>query len=540
MFMDALIPWWGPGAGYFGGMMTAPQEVPLTVNAQQEAQPGKSKTGRQPTFAFNAMGIGLDGCSGGVGTFGCALDSNSTNALDAHRRANAKLPSSYPLYRRMRADGIVAIGREIADALVCTNQWSYEPRDETVKPEWVKCIREMWEGRGTFGESHEGYCLREMFLAESCRAKDFGSHTLEVVYGIEDITDEGGEVTGTQLMIDEFLPLLPETTLPLVFQGTRKFAGVRNWGMNGVQVDLEPPYCIRFVYDAEGGDLFGRSRFENFKDWWQLKCEIRDKIRTDLNISIGNIMTVEYPTGSTEEKTAENEAKAATIALSLAKGQSVTMPGISLTTQVELARATVDPSKLRLWKIERLDTGTNSFDGFKAATDLVDEQILFGLLCLPRAVREADHGSKADSEQHTDTQEMLAWKWITYVVGLANNLTDVILVNRFGKEAKGAVQCKAVPLSDDAVKVLKDILTVLLSDKSFALKCIDIKSSLEKIKIKPKADFDQEKLAKEIDVTEDLSSRERMRRGGYKDDEITKIQGERAKEDAIPTDKDGL
>jgi hypothetical protein len=52
-------------------------------------------------------------------------------------------------------------------------------------------------------------------------------------------------------------------------------------------------------------------------------------------------------------------------------------------------------------------------------------------------VREADHGSKADSEQHTDSMVSMVWRWITYVTGIAQNITDTILVQRFGRKPRG-------------------------------------------------------------------------------------------------------
>jgi hypothetical protein len=545
MFYDVNpFPWWGPGG--FGGIngVQVPEEVPLTVDPNGKPLRSGGLTSRQSLFSPSNPQYGpitnTDYSSGPISSLDAARDSNSTNALGAMKRATRRITSNYYNYRRMRADGIVAIGREFADALICTAQWTYEKCDENVDEEWVDAVHDMWEGRGLVGESHEGYSLREFFLSESCRARDHGNHTLEIVYG----DDDDGLTT-----VDEFLPCLPENTRPLVFANTRKFAGVRNWGVNGAQVDLEPAYCVRFIYDGEGGDLFGRSRFENCKDWIQVKWEIRDKIRTDLNISIGNIMKVGYPVDDNNDsaKTLQNEQKGATIGISLAKGLCVTYPTFSTKTMLSLAQAGIDVTKLDTWKINRLDTGTNSFDGFKAAVDLVDEQILFGLLTLPRAVREADHGSKADSEQHTDSMVSMVWRWITYVSGIAQNITDTILVQRFGLGAKGQVRVKPVPLSDESKAILSQIFTQLLSDKSLALKVLDIKSGLEKLQVKTLPDFDQEELAAQMDQAAEaaglgdvLSSREKMRRGGYKEQDISRIQKEKATEDAIPMDEDKL
>jgi hypothetical protein len=79
------------------------------------------------------------------------------------------------------------------------------------------------------------------------------------------------------------------------------------------------------------------------------------------------------------------------------------------------------------------------------------------------------------------------------------------------------------------------------------LKVLDIKSGLEKLQVKTLPDFDQEELATQMDQAAEaagmgdvLSSREKMRRGGYDEPAIDKIQKERATEDAIPTDEDGL
>lgn len=531
-------PWWGPaGFGFLGGVQV-PEEVAGAPAKGETAVKDGSRTQRQSVFSpYNPMyGPVVEGIDAWPSSINGARDSNGSNPLQALLRSTRKIASNYFSYRKMRADGVVAIGREIADALVSTNQWTYEAADESVPTEWVEHVQTMWEGRGIEGESHEGFSLREYFLTESCRAHDYGNHTLEVAYG-ED--DDGMTV------IDEFLPLLPENTRPLVYTGTRKFAGVRNYGISGNEVDLEPEYCVRFIYDSEGGDLFGRSRFENCKDWIQLKWDIRDKIRTDLNISIGNIMTVGYPMDDTGDagKTALNEAKARTIGISLAKGLTVTVPGHSLKNQMAMAQAGIDPAKVKAWDINRLDTGTNSFDGFKIATDLVDEQILFGMLCLPRAVREADHGAKADAEQHTDSMSTMSWKRIIYSAGLAQNKTDIVLMQCYGPEARGKVKIKPTPIDDETIAVLKAIYTVLLSDKALALKMLDVKADAEKLKLKLNPNFDQDKLVKQMDAEsarEDLSSSERLRHLGYDEDGIKRVKKERAEDDAIPKDDDGL
>jgi hypothetical protein len=283
---------------------------------------------------------------------------------------------------------------------------------------------------------------------------------------------------------------------------------------------------------------------ENCKDWIQLKWDIRDKIRTDLNTAIGNTMKVGYPMGTTAALTAENQTKAAQIGISLAKGMTVTYPEFSMAEQIRLATAGVDASKLSAWKIDRLDTGENNFTGFKVAIDLTDEQILFGFLVLPRSVREADHGAKADAEQHTISMGTMAWRWISYVVGMVNNITDDILEQNWGKQARGSVRVKAAPISDKALEILKGIFTELLKDKGLALKILDIKSGLEKLQIKMLPDFDQAVLAQQMAVEagggEAVSSAERLRKMGYSDAEIKKIQDEKAEQDSVPVDPDGL
>jgi hypothetical protein len=531
---------WGPPVIGFGGSATlqAPEEIIGTPPASGKKADDLEKTTKTRRQSAGPPTAGDWVIGGGIGAYwgGTPLDSNTLASTGtAMAIAAGRLAGTYFNYRRMRADGIVAIGREIADALVCMNKWSYEGKDDSVDPARVELVKNTWEGYGGNGGAQQGVTLREYILSESCRAKDYGNHTMEIVWG--DTPDGGTTVT-------ELLPLLPENTKPLVFENSRTFAGVRNWGLKSGPVDLTPQYCVRFIYDSEGGDLFGRSRMENCKDWIQLKWDIRDKIRTDLNTAIGNTMSIGYPMGTTTALTAENERKAAQIGICLSKGMTVTYPEFSMADQIRLATSNVDASKLSAWKINRLDTGENNFDGFKVAVDLTDEQILFGLLVLPRSVKEAEHGAKADAEQHTISMGTMAWRWISYVVGIVNNITDDILEQNFGKEARGSVRVKAAPISDESIAILKEILKVMLgANPTLALKMLDIKSLLEKLQIKMLPDFDQAMLAQQLAANaagDVLSSAERLRHMGYDDERIKKIQDEKAEQDAVPADPDGL
>lgn len=488
-------PYWTTGAGMGYGTMQVPAEVPTTPKESGPAIEGV-KTGRQMIFnpsPDNSSFFG--GLGGAIGTYNPynPIDSDSTGSVqNAVGRAIQSLASTYFNYRRMRSDGIVAIGRAMADALISLNKWEYRPRDPKSdhNKETAGRIERMWETKGSMGTANQGVSLREFMLSESCRAKDYGNHTLEVVYG----EDEDGYT-----IIHELLQCLPETTRPLVVQGTRTFAGVRNWGMNTPPVDLSPEYCVRFIYDAEGGSLFGRSRFENCKDWIALKWAGRDKIRTDMNIAIGNTMMVGYPQDDDNDptKTAQNKVNAGIIGVSVSNGLTVSYPTFSMKSQVAMAQAGVDASKLRAWPIDRLNTGQNSFAGFKIAIDLMDEQILFGLICLPRSVREANHGSRADAAQHTDSMGLMAWVWITYVCGLAQNMTDDVLV-QWGEE-RGSVAAVPAPLDDETVTILRLCLTTLLTGTpELGPKILDLKALCDKLGVRTLDGFDQQKMVDEL------------------------------------------
>lgn len=515
-WMNAYSTWVGLGGYLVGGQIA--EEVPAKpANTTVEEGP---KTSQQLRSRPDMDGYGF---SGGVDCCGPML---ATKGAFCRR-----LGSNYSSYRRMRADGIVAIGREIADSLVCIEPWTYEGRDETVKPEWVDLIKNTWEGFGGMGKSHQGLTLREFMLSESCRAKDYGNATLERVWG---------ENEQRQTTVVEMNPLLPERTRPLVVQGTRTFAGVRNWGLNGAEVDLDPQYCVRFVYDSEGGDFFGRSRFENIMEWIDLKWFIRGKMRQDANIAIGNQMQVFYPADKAGEKT--NETSARYILKALTNGQGIIAPDFSIAQKEAMSKNSMDPTKLRAWTIERLDTGTPSFDAFKTAIDLVDEQILFGMLVLPRSVKEAEHGAKADAEEHTDTMAMMAWRWITYVVGIANNITDDILEQNFGKEARGAVRVKPVPIDDASIAIIQQIMVTILSNNpDLAAKVLDIKANMEKLGLKMLPDFDQQQVAIAIAAkgkSDLLPASEQLKHIGYDEKDAKRLQDEKARE--VPTDEDGL
>jgi hypothetical protein len=567
------MPIWGPYTS--GWLPNAPEDVPAPKqngNGRMKIDDGP-KTSRQATMPAGTWGDGLAGAA--CNAYGAPVDSNNSSKSQALAQANKRPASTYANYRKMRNDGIVAIGRELADALVCVNTWSYDiaPDYDAQKirasikelqaqdtsdlqvdnaaeiknlqkklavywrvKEASERVKKMWESKGALGSSNQGIPLRAFLLSDSNRAKDFGNHTLEIVYGDDEDQDEGESYT----VVQEFLQLRPDHTKPLIYEGTRKFAGVRNWGMGGEPVDLTPEYCDRFVYDAEGGDLFGRSRFENCSEWIGLKWDTRDKIRTDLNIAIGNIIDSSYPQGANDQETTANEAKAATAAIGLSRGLTVTTPNFSLADQMTMIRNGIDPSKLSLYRMKRLDVGNNNFDGFKVAIDLEDEQILFGLLTLPRSVKEAQHGAKADAEEHTDSMAIMAWKWITYVAGTAQIVTDNIL-EQWGLP-RGCVVIKPSPLDDQTLSILKEILVSLITgNPQLGLKTIDLKSLFEKLDIKTLPDFDQAVFAQAAAANgaagDVISNREKLRHVyGNDETKINKIMEEKRTEDKVPTD----
>jgi hypothetical protein len=301
---------------------------------------------------------------------------------------------------------------------------------------------------------------------------------------------------------------------------------------------------VRFIYDGEGGDLFGRSRFENCKDDIQIKREIKSKLRTDLNTSIGNTMIVTFPMGETAEETEGNQRKAATIGVMTSQGQTITVPGFSLQDQINFITNKVDPTKIAPYGIRRLETNPTAMPGFRVAVDLVNEEILFGLLVLPRAVREADHGAKADAEQHTSTTALLAQGWLSYVAGLANEKTAIVLEQNYGPKMRDAVRIKAAPLDDESIGILRKILELLVAgDSSLAMKMIDIRAMLSKLKVKERPGFDQDAILQEQAATsaaDDLSTRERLRAKGYDENRIKAILEEKRSEDVVPQDPDGL
>lgn len=523
----------GPGWGNWASMQVAAEVPAPKVDAKVDEE---AKTTRQTMVQPSHMiGEGLGGPVNGYAGYADTARGNVGLAARHHR----PLASTYMNYRRMRNDGIVAIGRELADALVCVNEWSYEPTDDSdTAKEYADRLKTMWESPGALGSAHQGTPLRMFLLTESNRAKDYGNYNFEIVYG-----EYGDDETYT--VVTDLPPLLPENTRPLIVQGMRTFAGLRNIGVNGAEIDLTPQYCLRLVFDAEG-DLFGRSRFENCKEWIQIKWETRDKIRTDLNVSIGNIMTVKYPTSDsgTLQDTAINEQKAATIGISLSRGLTVTVPDFSMQQKLALARGGIDPTKLTAWDISRLQTGPNSFAGFDSALTTEDTQILYGLLTLPRSVRESKNSSRADSEQHTDSMGTMAWRWIVSVTGAAQLMSEECLEQWGGKSARKLVKIKPSPLDDATVALYKDFLIALVTGSpELGTKLADLTSMCEKLGIKILKTFDQEKYNIQVSAKnagDTLSSGEKLRQIGFPDEKVKQIQGEKKTEDTVPTDEDGL
>ena len=486
--------------GGFGTVGTITTNQPIQIDApppNPNVTPtpnDKEQTGRQlqplidAAFSYGQWQAQFTPWSGTVRT----TDNASTYGLQMNA---VGIPAAiYANWNIIRDETMVEIGRAVADAIISNAQLvvegvEQEDAEDEALTERVEKVRQMWSK------------LWPQFLAESAYAKDDGNHTLEVVYGHD---DEGWQI------VSALHPLAVQSTLPLVYNDSKTFAGVRNYSITNDgsgQTDIAPEYCIRMVYQSKAGNLYGRSRFMAIRRWVQTKWGLMQKLSLSGESSIGNLFDISYPVSDRSQsdplfntETAANRMQAENIGMAAGKAGFYTRPTLSANHRAQLTKIGLKPSDLDPWQVNLVETKANAFGDFKAAFDTCDEQILLGMCVLPQAIKEGDNsGARAVAGTHTETMVAMANPWLSYLCGLLQEKTDLVCELNEGKAARGTVRVYGV-IDDETVATVETIMTTLLSkDLNTLAKVVEIKPLLAKIGFKPRDGFDQDKMVQDAD-----------------------------------------
>lgn len=412
-----------------------------------------------PANAYSrSLGFGIDSAMGDLGGF------------------RPPKPASYFTYIEMLRDPTIRLARQVVTAPLLATPWIYYHKPN-IPQEWIDLVTE------TLDEN------RLHLLEQGIKSLDFGWRALELIWGVKDMG-----LNRYRYIIQKFKSLTSDDwrTRILADEKTGSFAGIRQYpngfGDTSKTVDLTPLNCLLFTNDMDTDDFYGRSRLENCRREFYESLEIRDMMAKTLRKVSGIVAIIKYSgvlehdaTGQPIDIVAELKAKLA----DLASGNSILLRNLVAGADPDDLRNLPELAKASLNDVQFYNAGDQSatLTSYMSLINNYDVKFVRAWLRSERTATESDHGSRADSQQHTDTgmtDSELIHESITSTINCY--AVDRLLTVNFGPDAKGAVWIKPAPIVDWKRETARAILKQLLTTSNTAGPTgekIDVRSVLE-------------------------------------------------------------
>lgn len=346
----------------------------------------------------------------------------------------------YTTYRLMLAVPPLALVRAATKATMKSAEWSVEVDDE--------------------GPSDAADYLQNIFvdrkaelLNDMVRAIDYGNQPFEKVWA-----NEGGFWT-----IKRLKPLLPDLTDYKV-NDAGDIVGLRNGA-----AELDAGKCFVVTYDAEAGNVYGRSRCENLRNTafraWTDTLEKFGKYTTRVS---GAQPVVWYPPGQVRDKDGnlkDSQEVARDVASKLAQSSGICIPTIYSEDAKGLAMDNSKLAELLAWRLEMFEGKTDHAKAFLESLAAFESWFCMGWLWPPRSMLEGQFGTKAEAGTHQDLGVTIAEQDLADMLTQLNRqCVDDVLVTNWGEEARGTARIKAAPLNDEAIAMQREIVKALMTN----------------------------------------------------------------------------
>lgn len=361
---------------------------------------------------------------------------------------------TYPVYRWILSHPIVRLARAVRYGAVVSSAWEYQVvKERTGSEGWLKDVQRV------FNNLRQG--LMSDFYKRGC---DFGWAGGELIW----------ERSENEYELVRVKPLLQDNTECLV-DANGNFAGLKNHGTDNEEIGLTAPYkAWKFTYDGEAGYCYGRSWLENIRDTaWKDWLDTAQQLQRLTQKITGIMMVVLSPAGTFQGPNGRVYHRDA--ALKLMAGLVAGSPGgwLPKASATPDAKGRVDLAKFRKETTSLADTEFKLLDFGKqvmAIDPLLkrmqhDEKLMFaGALRSDRTGLEADKGSRADAEVHTDTGTINAEEEDEDFATQCQPLVDAYLTANHGERAKGVIAIKPPSLIDRKSQVLKAVLMSIMNN----------------------------------------------------------------------------
>jgi hypothetical protein len=369
-------------------------------------------------------------------------------------------------YRKISAHPTVALAMRIVTAPIVANGWGWSKRRD-VPEEWLTFVRDMLQP------------MRPSILAHGLRALVYGFSAFEKVW----------ELDGGRLRIGKLKALLPEITQILV-DDAGNFAGFRQQAPGeATPRDVLGSKAFLFTYEGECGDLYGRSRHENIRVVWSQAMQTAERLAQYQKKIAGVIAQLHYPEGTSRDAAGverSNDWIAQQVLEAVSMGRSVRFP--NLFASIDDPKSAADLAGKSQWVLSQFDPGgTDHSNGLLAALAYYDKQLFRGWLRPERVALEAQHGSRADAMEHTETgivdSELVDR---SFAAAFNAGVIDDVLTLNFGPAARGAVWVEPSPISDSKTTTVRALLAALVGQPEFAAKIaqrVDVEAMLEDLDV---------------------------------------------------------
>ena len=342
------------------------------------------------------------------------------------------------LYRRMRTNPTVALGRMVSNAPIRSAEWSIEESDGA-PPQAAEFVTDQLDG------------MIPMILADSIRSKDYGAHHWEKVWDIRD----------GMLVLKKLKPLAPDKT-----KIETDDAGVYT-GLTQGDVTLSAEKSLTLTYDMEAGNFAGRSLFENIKQAWNIHTQLIERFGRFAHMAVSPIPQLTFPEGQSPDATGaqkDNFDIANALMKKIGRGEGIVQPDNMARYASDLIRGGVDPDKWQSWRWSFIEPSTRAGTQMIEGLRYFDTQMLRGLLVPERAAIEGQHGTKAEAGAHLSIVSVAADDFLRELARCINwYVIDPLLAINFGEDARGTVKLDFSAVQDEKMMFVQSLVEKIVT-----------------------------------------------------------------------------
>ena len=343
--------------------------------------------------------------------------------------------------------------------------------------------------------------IKDWLLHHSMQALSYGWKGFEKVF----------ELKNGKFTLKKLVPLNPKYTKVMIDQKTGAFAGLM---ADKGATRIAPEKTFVYSHDVQNNDYYGRSRLLNILQEWNVNEKLRERQGVAANRVTG-MPIIRYPeTGDDntfdEHGSAITPFKAAKAILQKTEvGEGITMPSTLTPQALDAAARGADPSKLRAWGIEIIETSPGFGADFVTQRTHQENLILRGLLVPERALTSTDGGaSKADSQTHADVGLSVSeWTLKEFIRHLNWYIVAQLMALNYGLSKVGTIEIQHEPIADSAKFLQMEILRNRYSPQNADLQTIelDIRKLNENFRI-PQTDEPIEPKTPIIDISREIEA----------------------------------